>query len=69
MQTEKKYVIKWTGPAEVLALLEKHVPKEYESLGEARKRTRAITLLFPEIDTKILSTQKVVYERQVVLEG
>ena len=42
----KRYILTFSGDHEIVAFLEKHVPREYASLRDAKDRGRAAELLF-----------------------
>jgi len=63
----RQYQVKWIGDAEAVALLAKHVPAMYGSLGEARRKTRAAKELFG-VQAEIVTTRRQT-QHTVVLEG
>ena len=63
----RQYQVKWIGDAEAVALLAKHVPAMYGSLGEARRKTRAAKELL-DVRSEIMTVRRAA-AKAVVLEG
>ena len=42
----KRYTLTFQGDSEIIAFLEKRLPREYDRLGDAKARGRAAELLF-----------------------
>lgn len=63
----RQYQVKWIGDEEAVALLAKHVPAQFGSLGEARRKTRAARELFG-VRAEIVTVRRAA-AHAVVLEG
>ena len=63
----KQYILTFKGNSEVVALLEKHVPRTYKgpgALADARKRGKAARALFGvEYEAKSITVPKPTVER------
>ena len=58
MTHKRKYPILLSGDAEVTAFLKRTVPMEWDKLGDARERARAIELLFPGVQAQAISVSR-----------
>lgn len=53
----RKYYLKLSGDSAIVELLEKHLPAEYNSMGDAFRKRRAILEIFSQLDVRVISKQ------------
>jgi hypothetical protein len=58
MTHKRAYKLHIQGDAEIVAFLKRRVPTDWDRLGPARERARAIELLFPNVKAQAISLQK-----------
>lgn len=53
----RKYYLLIFGNSSLIEIIEKNLPSEYDSMGEAFRKRRAILEIFPELDVRVISKQ------------